>query len=141
MRFTSAAKPCASDSAWLSSTEDRGRFVIACEPKPTARPMSCPPSLDNSSDERIFRQSDYFRSRTMEREFEVVLHGATGFTGQIVAEHLQRHYGRELRWAIAGRDATRLASVRAGIGADGLPLIVADAADDAALDALARRTR
>ena len=77
----------------------------------------------------------------MEREFEVVLHGASGFTGRIVAEHLQQRYGQELKWAIAGRDQARLERVRAEIGADGLPLIVADASDDTALGLMTRRTR
>ena len=43
------------------------------------------------------------RERT-EREFDVVLFGATGFTGGLTAEYLTRHAPRGLRWAIAGRN-------------------------------------
>ena len=75
----------------------------------------------------------------------IVLFGATGFVGQIVARHLfQRHgAGRELRWAIAGRSEKKLKAVRAGLGdgAENLPLVVADANDDAALKALCADTR
>ncbi|MGB0513618.1 MAG: saccharopine dehydrogenase family protein, partial [Wenzhouxiangellaceae bacterium] len=78
------------------------------------------------------------------REFDLVLMGATGFTGQLVAEHLlARHgVGGDLRWALAGRSVAKLEKVRAnlGDGATDLPLIVADSHDRASLDALAQRT-
>lgn len=79
-----------------------------------------------------------------EREFDVVVYGASGFTGQLVAEYLNQRYGvsGELRWALAGRNAEKL---RATIAESGLPedleVIVADSADAAALQALAERTR
>jgi short subunit dehydrogenase-like uncharacterized protein len=78
------------------------------------------------------------------QEFDVVVYGATGFTGKLVAEHLMRTYGAEgeLRWAIAGRDEEKLKTVRNDIGASyKLPIIVAGAADSNALDALAHRAR
>ena len=45
-----------------------------------------------------------------EREFDVVVYGATGFTGQLVAEYLLGQYGQDqgLRWAIAGRNEEKL---------------------------------
>jgi short subunit dehydrogenase-like uncharacterized protein len=43
-----------------------------------------------------------------EREFDVVLFGATGFTGTLVAEYLAEHRPAGTRWAVAGRDAARL---------------------------------
>lgn len=79
------------------------------------------------------------------REFDVIVYGATGFTGTLVAEYLQRQYGLngELKWAIAGRSAGKLESVRAALGADAtdLPLIVADSGDKNALADLVSRTR
>ena len=47
---------------------------------------------------------------TGEREHDVVVWGATGFTGRLVAEYLLQTYGlnRDLRWAIAARSQTRL---------------------------------
>lgn len=80
-----------------------------------------------------------------EREFDVVVYGATGFTGALVAEYLAERYGcgGDLRWAIAGRSADKLAALRASLGdaASRLEALVADSADDAALAALAGRTR
>jgi short subunit dehydrogenase-like uncharacterized protein len=80
-----------------------------------------------------------------EREFHVVVWGATGFTGRLVAEHLLRRYGvhRELRWAIGGRSEGRLEALRHDLGPEAatLPLVVADAHDRERLDALAARTR
>ena len=74
-------------------------------------------------------------------EFDVAVHGASGFTGRLVAEHLaRRHPG--VRWAMSGRDAGKLAAVRDEIGAPAAtPLIVADADDPASLRAMVQRTK
>jgi short subunit dehydrogenase-like uncharacterized protein len=75
-------------------------------------------------------------------EFDIILWGATGYTGRLVAEHLLASFGvgGEVAWAIAGRSAARLDEVRAGIGAPaGLTQIIADAADPGSLDAMVRR--
>ena len=67
------------------------------------------------------------------RDLDIVVYGATGFTGRIVAEYLAHHYkGRKNapKWAMAGRSLEKLAEVRDLIGADEeTPLIVADASD------------
>jgi short subunit dehydrogenase-like uncharacterized protein len=80
-----------------------------------------------------------------DREFDVVLWGASGFTGRLVAEYLVGRYGggSDLRWALAGRNRTKLEAVRAALGETGagLPILLADGDDQAALDALAARTR
>ncbi len=74
-------------------------------------------------------------------EFDVIVHGATGFTGRLVAEHLAAHHP-DLRWAMSGRSADKLAAVRDEIGAAAnTPLIVADADDPASLRALVQRTK
>ena len=76
----------------------------------------------------------------MQREFDIIVYGATGFTGRLVAEYLT---GRGIgRWAMAGRSATKLADVRDLIGAPGdTPLIEADADDAASLRAMTARAR
>jgi short subunit dehydrogenase-like uncharacterized protein len=74
----------------------------------------------------------------MVRDFEIIVHGATGFTGRLVAEYLVGA-GAE-RWAMSGRSAEKLAHVAAEIGAD-VPLIVADADEPATLAAMAARTQ
>ncbi|MCP3138218.1 saccharopine dehydrogenase family protein [Pyxidicoccus xibeiensis] len=80
-------------------------------------------------------------------EFDVIVWGATGFTGRLVAEYLARNQdAHRVRWALAGRDRTKLEEVRRGLatlapGSAELPLLVADARDAASLDALVSRTR
>ena len=77
------------------------------------------------------------------KKFDIVVYGATGFTGQLVAEYLAAHYGndKELRWAMAGRNLEKLKSVRDAIGAAAdTPLIVADASDPASLKAMVDQT-
>lgn len=71
----------------------------------------------------------------MAREFDVIVYGATGYTGRLVAEYLAQS-GAE-RWAMAGRSAAKLAEVRDLIGAPAdTPLVVADADDPASLRAM-----
>jgi short subunit dehydrogenase-like uncharacterized protein len=77
-------------------------------------------------------------------QFDVVVYGASGFTGRLVAEYLASRKGgpRDLKWAMAGRSLEKLAAVRDEIGAPkDTPLIVADAADPALLEAMLKRTR
>ena len=78
------------------------------------------------------------------QEFEVIVYGATGFTGRLVAEHLLHAYGvgGEVKWAMAGRDRDKLKAVSIEIGAPmNTPLIDAKTSDSGALDALAHRAR
>ncbi len=78
-----------------------------------------------------------------DREFDVVVYGATGFTGRLVAEYLNKAYsGDELTWAMAGRSEDKLKSVRSemGISAD-IPLITADSSDKASLEAMAKSAK
>jgi short subunit dehydrogenase-like uncharacterized protein len=79
------------------------------------------------------------------REFDIIIYGATGFTGRLVAEYLVQHYGGRAdapKWAMAGRSADKLAEVRDLIGAPkATPLVVADASNPASLDAMAARTQ
>ena len=77
-------------------------------------------------------------------EFDLIVYGATGFTGRLVAEVLAgtSGLGKEVRWAMAGRSAAKLAEVRDAIGAPkDTPLVVADAADPASLAAMVGRTK
>ncbi len=77
-------------------------------------------------------------------KFDIVVYGATGFTGQLVAEYLAAHYNGkgDPKWAMAGRSLDKLASVRDAIGAPAdTPLIVADASDPASLKAMVDQTK
>ncbi len=81
----------------------------------------------------------------MSREFDIIVWGATGFTGQLVAEYLLEKYGvgGELTWAIGGRNEAKLEKVRGKLGgaADGLVVIKGDSDDEEFLDKMAARTR
>jgi short subunit dehydrogenase-like uncharacterized protein len=84
------------------------------------------------------------KSNMSSSKFDIVVYGATGFTGQLVAEYLAAHYKGDanLKWAMAGRSKDKLASVRDAIGAPvDTPLIVADASDPASLKAMVGQTK
>lgn len=85
-----------------------------------------------------------------EHEFDIIVYGATGYTGRLVAEYLGSHYGNGSetapnwapRWAMAGRSQEKLEAVRDEIGAAAdTPLVVADAANPASLEAMCARTK
>ena len=78
------------------------------------------------------------------KKLDIVVYGATGFTGQLVAEYLAAHYKNDasLKWAMAGRNLDKLKSVRDAVGAPvDTPLIVADGADPASLKAMIDQTK
>ncbi len=78
-----------------------------------------------------------------QKEFDVIVYGASGYTGQLVAEYLSGRYGSgELRWAMAGRNKDKLEAVRASLGvSQQVPLLVSDATDIDALTDLVKQTR
>ncbi len=83
------------------------------------------------------------RPHDRSRRYDIVLFGATGFTGRLVAEYLAEHYGRtDVRVALAGRSLAKLEDVRSGLptAARDWPLLVADSHDRASLDAIAENT-
>ena len=74
------------------------------------------------------------------RDFDIIVYGATGFTGRLVAEYLSQQ--GVTRWAMAGRSRAKLEEVRDLIGASAdTPLVVADADDPASLKAMAESTQ
>ena len=77
------------------------------------------------------------------RQYDVILWGATGFTGRLVAEYLNKQYGgsSDLKWAMAGRNKEKLATIRKEIGNEEIPLIVADSKDRASLDKMVQQTK
>ncbi|MGB5681868.1 MAG: saccharopine dehydrogenase NADP-binding domain-containing protein, partial [Polyangiales bacterium] len=82
------------------------------------------------------------RTRDRSRDFDIVLWGATGYTGQLVADYLVRNYlggDSGLRLALAGRNEDKLRAVAREVGAPDLPILVGDSFDSASLDAMASR--
>lgn len=78
------------------------------------------------------------------KEFDLIVFGATSFVGQILARYLlDRHGTDSIRWAIAGRSATKLQALQRELGVDGaqLPAILADSNDEPAMRSLCNRAR
>jgi short subunit dehydrogenase-like uncharacterized protein len=80
------------------------------------------------------------------RQYDLVLFGATGFTGGLTADYLAAHAPAEMRWALAGRNRAKLDAVATRLAAQSPEgpkpdLLVADAADEAALSEIAGKTR
>jgi len=76
------------------------------------------------------------------QKFDIVVYGASGFTGRLVAEYLSAQYGQDksVTWAMAGRSEKKLATVRDEIGApSNTPLLTADATDKTSVDNLVKQ--
>jgi short subunit dehydrogenase-like uncharacterized protein len=79
---------------------------------------------------------------TMTKEFDIVVHGATGFTGRLIAEYLLTRSDSGLKWAMGGRSMEKLQAVRAEIDAPAsTPLLVIESSDEASLKSLMSKTR
>jgi short subunit dehydrogenase-like uncharacterized protein len=78
-----------------------------------------------------------------DRELDIVVFGATGFVGRLVAGYLADHAPAGVRIGLAGRSGQRLADIRAQLGAaaSDWPLVVADSGDLASVEVLARMAR
>ena len=69
------------------------------------------------------------------REFDVIIWGASGFTGRLVALYLFNKYGAngDLKWAMGGRNLTKLEKVRDEVADKNVPLVIADSNDKVSL--------
>jgi short subunit dehydrogenase-like uncharacterized protein len=78
------------------------------------------------------------------RELGIVVYGATGYTGKLVAEYLNAQYGvgGSVSWALAGRSLDKLEAVRSELGiSEDLPLVVADADNPASVTAMVQKAQ
>lgn len=80
------------------------------------------------------------------KPYDIVLWGATGFTGRLAAEYLAQRAGEEVRWAIAGRSREKLEALRRELTAvhphlAGLPILLGDSLDRDAMDGIVSQTR
>ena len=74
-----------------------------------------------------------------EREFDLVVFGASGYTGKLVAEYIQNEYGRNqtLKWALAGRNKDKLAGIKEDLNLESdLTILEVDSNDQESLDAM-----
>ena len=76
-----------------------------------------------------------------QRDFDIVVYGATGFTGALVAAYLHEAYGDKINWAIAGRSKSKLDDIKLGLSAPNLPILVADSDNTDEMTRLAASTR
>ena len=93
---------------------------------------------------QLVRNDEKKESNMSSSKFDIVVYGATGFTGQLVAEYLVERYKGDanLKWALAGRSKDKLASVRDAVGAPAdTPLMVVDSSDVASLKAMVEQTK
>jgi len=77
----------------------------------------------------------------MKRDFDVIVYGATGFTGQQTASYFAAHAPLDLKWAIAGRNADKLAALATTLSREPAGVVVADGGDVHAVDEMCQRTR
>ena len=75
-----------------------------------------------------------------DRQFDIVLYGASGFTGKLVAAYLIEAHP-DVTWAIAGRNQQKLEALRRELNQPELPIVIADSADAASLAAMAAKTK
>ena len=77
------------------------------------------------------------------RELDLVIYGATGFTGKILTKYIAKNYNGKIRWGISGRSKERLEAVRSSLGPEfaNLPIIIADSEDSSAVTKLVRKTK
>ena len=77
------------------------------------------------------------------KNHDLIIWGATGFTGRLVAEYLLKQYGtgKELKWAMAGRNEGKLKSIRNLLGDESIPILTADSLDMDSLNALVQQTK
>lgn len=82
-----------------------------------------------------------------EKEFDIIIFGATGFTGKYVVEYVAKISKDQLKWAVAGRSANKLAEVLAEVSVisgkdiNHVTIIEADVGNDESLENMCKRTK
>ncbi len=79
----------------------------------------------------------------MSKKYDVIVWGASGFTGRLVAEYIHDKYGLNgnLSWAVAGRNQNKLSQVMDELGISGVDQIIADSRDKDSLDAMTAQAK
>lgn len=77
------------------------------------------------------------------KKYDIIIFGASGFAGRLVAEYLYNNYGvnKGLQWAMAGRDREKLEKVKANITEEPIDILIANANDETSLDAICQKTK
>ena len=70
----------------------------------------------------------------VKREFDIIIWGASGFTGGLVAEYIYKNYDiKDLKWAIGGRNKQNLDNLRDSILDKNIPIVLADSLNEKSL--------
>ena len=76
------------------------------------------------------------------RKYDLVVWGATSFTGKLVTEYLfNKHRSSKIKWAIAGRNLDKLEKVRSQVADENIPIFIADSFDEKSLLKFVKKTR
>ncbi len=77
------------------------------------------------------------------REFDVIIWGASGFTGRLVAEYMLQKYGANgtVKWAMGGRNTEKLEGIQKELGAEEIPVVIADSKKMDTLERMVQRTK
>ncbi len=80
---------------------------------------------------------------TTNEKLDIIIFGATGFTGKLVSEYLKKKYGTsgDISWGIAGRNSEKLQAVVEELELGDIPVVIADSEDKASLDAMVSRCK
>ena len=80
----------------------------------------------------------------MNKTYDIVVLGASGFTGKLVCEYIYTNYTQkkiDLKWAIAGRNLKKLENIRNEVADKDIPIIIADSHDFNSLNSLTKKTK
>ena len=76
------------------------------------------------------------------RKYDLVIWGATSFTGKLVTEYLFNKYGSsKIKWAIAGRNLDKLKKIRSEVADEKIPMFIADSFDEESLSKFVKKTK
>src|SRR5258705_954759 len=127
---------------WYPPSNAMGRFNEAAAPQMALAARAERPRFLRLHADLKIALPDIEENQVVKRDFDLIVYGATGYTGRLIAEYLATSYRGDdaPSWAIAGRSTDKLQKVRADIGApDELPLVKADATEPASLRSMCER--
>ena len=76
------------------------------------------------------------------RKYDLIIWGATSFTGKLVTEYLFNNYGSsKIKWAIAGRNLDKLKKIRSQVADEKIPMFIADSFDEESLSKFVKKTK
>ena len=76
------------------------------------------------------------------KKFDIIIWGATSFTGKLVAEYIFKKYGSsKINWAIAGRNLKKLEKIRYQVADENIPIFIADSFDEESLSKFVKKTK